>query len=325
MDLVKANKNANEPVQLAIPVAATSTLLDKLESEKIDDVVTVITVSKDFLKSNDQAVISEIHADKELLEVVKESGKEMKVEVADRYGKVWYTWIIDGEQMNNSLQAVTSVNLAVQMDSSSSADKIGELVKKDKNNDQGYVLTMNVGNAIPSGSVLKINVKEQLGFETGKEVYLYHYNTTTNTLDSTVKVKYTVDKEGYISTNLKYGDEYVILEHAADTSVKRTLSQQIQVSNSKLTIKKGKTQILSVSLPEVIVAAPSFSASETSKYGSETLLAKITYKVSNTSIATIDQNGKISAKKAGKVTVTTTVLLENGTKKTFKVAITVKK
>lgn len=54
-------------------------------------------------------------------------------------------------------------------------------------------------------------------------------------------------------------------------------------------------------------------------------VAKITYKTDNKSIATINKDGTITAKKAGKVTIKAVVTLKNGKKKTVKMTITVKK
>lgn len=53
-------------------------------------------------------------------------------------------------------------------------------------------------------------------------------------------------------------------------------------------------------------------------------VAKITYKSSKKSVATVDKNGNITSKKAGKVTIKATVTLNNGKKKTVKMRMTVK-
>lgn len=54
-------------------------------------------------------------------------------------------------------------------------------------------------------------------------------------------------------------------------------------------------------------------------------VAKITYKSSKKSVATVDKNGNITAKKAGKATIKATVTLNNGKKKTVKMTMSVKK
>lgn len=54
-------------------------------------------------------------------------------------------------------------------------------------------------------------------------------------------------------------------------------------------------------------------------------VAKIIYKTGKKSVATVNADGTITAKKAGKVTIKAVVTLNNGTKKTVKMTITVKK
>jgi hypothetical protein len=51
---------------------------------------------------------------------------------------------------------------------------------------------------------------------------------------------------------------------------------------------------------------------------------KIIYKSGNKSIVEVTSTGELTAKRPGKTTIYTTVLLKNGTKKTYKLVITVK-
>ena len=53
-------------------------------------------------------------------------------------------------------------------------------------------------------------------------------------------------------------------------------------------------------------------------------VSKITYKSSKKSVATVNKNGKISAKKKGTAKIKATVTLKNGTKKTVTIKVTVK-
>ena len=130
------------------------------------------------------------------------------------------------------------------------------------------------------------------------------------------KVKYTVDKDGFINLNTKYVDQLVIVENEADKSVKTSLLKQIKVSTKKATLKKGKNLNVAPTLPDVIAVVPNFSASNTYKFGDETMLAMVTYKSSNSSVASVNKDGK--------VTITVTINLQNGKKTTFKKTVTVK-
>ena len=53
-------------------------------------------------------------------------------------------------------------------------------------------------------------------------------------------------------------------------------------------------------------------------------VSKITYTVSNKSVATVSKNGKVTTKKAGTVTVKAKVTLKNGKTKTVTMKIKVK-
>ncbi|MFA9464578.1 MAG: bacterial Ig-like domain-containing protein [Velocimicrobium sp.] len=322
--VIHANKSLDKPVQIAIPVAQTSSLINKLKSQSVENAISVITINKEYLKENKKAVISEIDVDKDLIDALVENEKTLTVKVADSSGKVYYAWNIDGEQMSKSENEAAGLNLAVLVAGTDTMDAVDKLVKKDKRNEKGYILALNAEDRIPSGSLLKVNAKEQLGLEAGQAVYVYHYNDATNTVDSMAKVKYKVDEDGFLNMNPKYGDDYVILDHIADASIKRTLMQQIQISDKKLTIKKGKKQTLEITLPEIVAVVAKYNAKANEQYGDEILLAKVKYHTSNSSIATVSKDGTIRAKKAGKVTITTTVLLENSKKKRVKTTITVK-
>ena len=53
-------------------------------------------------------------------------------------------------------------------------------------------------------------------------------------------------------------------------------------------------------------------------------MKKITYTSSKTSVATVNENGKIKGKKAGTTTITATVTLKNGDTKIVTMKVTVK-
>ena len=53
-------------------------------------------------------------------------------------------------------------------------------------------------------------------------------------------------------------------------------------------------------------------------------VAKITYKTSKKSVATVNSNGTVTARKEGKVTIKAIVTLNNGKKKTVRMNLTVK-
>lgn len=320
---INNNKQAS-PVEISIPVASATSLKKLLESSKVQESVATIIVDKQYLVSNNKAVVSELVATAEVLKVLKNTGKSLTIQVVDEEKTSWYTWKLDGAQMKLSDDYLNTINLAVSVADASTDTDIQAIVLKDKKNTKGNVLSLQAKTLLPSGTVLNVNAKEQFGYEPGQVVYVYHYNEKTAKLESTAKVKYTVDENGILSTNLKYGDTYVILENAADASVKVTLKQQITLSNTKVNLTKGKSKTISVNLPEVVAKVSDFTTSLTSKYGDETVAAKITYQSSNRKVATVNKSGKVVAKKKGNATITVTVTLENGTKYSYTSKVVVK-
>lgn len=95
---------------------------------------------------------------------------------------------------------------------------------------------------------------------------------------------------------------------------------EINVSVTKQTIKKGKTASIKVTLPETLTLVKEFS-------GSEQIInheVKIDYSSANSKIAKVSSKGKITGKKAGNAKINVTVELADGTKKVFPLTVKVK-
>ncbi|WP_167958173.1 bacterial Ig-like domain-containing protein [Anaerosporobacter faecicola] len=323
-DAANYNKTNNINTELNIQIPASQSILTSIKSEEVTSIYSNISIDQTCMPGAEGTAIQGIIVDKGIIGALQETEKTMQLNIVDESNQIWYSWIFSGKQMKASKDVVTNKNLAIEVNDSESKKEIDTLVYKDKNNTNGYVVTAKETDQLPSGTVLKINVKSQLGYKAGTKLYVYHYNEETGKLESMVKVKYTVEADGCISMNTKYADQLVILEKQADSSVKTTLLGQIKGSTKKQTVKKGKTIYVAPTLPEIIVAVPNYSAKYTSLYGEETMLAMVTYRSSNSSVASVNKNGKVVAKKKGKATITVTVKLENGKSKTFKKTITVK-
>lgn len=322
-DLVNNNQQTNKD-DLTIKIPATDNLIKKIASEEVISIYSNININKEFLSSGSNITINSIDISKEILSALQQTGKKMQINVVDEKNTIWYAWVFNGTQMKDSSDSLNDVNLALKLSDTEVNKSVDGLIYKDKNNTLGYILSVDENATIPSGTVLKVNVKAQLGYQAGKKLYVYHYNEETGKLESMSKVKYTVDKDGFINLNTKYVDQLVIVENEADKSVKTSLLKQITVSTNKATLKKGKNLNVAPTLPDVIAVVPNFSASNTYKFGDETMLAMVTYKSSNSSVASVNKDGKVTAKKAGKVTITVTINLQNGKKTTFKKTVTVK-
>ncbi|WP_167958146.1 bacterial Ig-like domain-containing protein [Anaerosporobacter faecicola] len=316
------NKGSETRVDFSIPVAATDTLAEQLVKEDVTKATAVITVDQEVLKEQSKAHLTDIVMEKELLSLLRSTCKTMTVDIQDQTGASWYTWVIDGQKLLDTNTKMEDWNLSVNLVSKEKDRVIERLLQEDQNVQAGYVLAVQE-NKVPSGAVLKVQVGKLLGYEEGKTLYLYHYNTKLDILDSIAKVKYIVDEEGYITVNLPYGERYVLLEKVADQSIKRTLKQQITMPET-VTLSVGNTKKEAVSVPQSVVVVPNFSDTQKRRYSQEVLLAKVTYESSNKKVATVDKDGKIKGKNSGKTVIKTTIQLANGSKKVMETTVEVK-
>lgn len=98
------------------------------------------------------------------------------------------------------------------------------------------------------------------------------------------------------------------------------LFYEIAVSVSKQSIQTGKTAAVKAILPEPLISVKEFGT-DRQRIGNE---VKISYSSSNSKIAKVNSNGKITGKKKGKAEIKVTAELTDGTKKEFTFAIKVK-
>lgn len=96
----------------------------------------------------------------------------------------------------------------------------------------------------------------------------------------------------------------------------KALLNEMKVSK-KLSIKKGKSKKVKLSLPDDVTVVKKFSGKDGE--------VQVAYYTSDTGVATINKKGKIKAKKKGSVSITTVVTFENKMAKAFSTEVKVKK
>jgi hypothetical protein len=143
---------------------------------------------------------------------------------------------------------------------------------------------------------------------------LFYYNPVTNQLE--LQAIGVVDENGTVEFPFTHASEYVIV--MSTTAMLNDAIKQIAITPEKKTLYVGGTKGSRVSvktiIPEVIQKAVSDDLCEMS----------ITYQLSNPKVAAISASGKITAKKAGTATITTTIQV-NGVEKSYQTTIKVKK
>ena len=159
---------------------------------------------------------------------------------------------------------------------------------------------------------LKVPVKEKAG--NSDNVYVYKYDKKTGKLIEAANSRQKVAEDGTVSIAAAAGTDYVVSAKKLSGKNVETIKDGISVSVSKKTAKTGKKLSVKVSLPDTV--------SQKAKFGTET--ATVTYKSSNTKVASVSKNGKITTKKTGTAVITTAIKLSSGQKMTKKQKITVK-
>ncbi len=118
---------------------------------------------------------------------------------------------------------------------------------------------------------------------------------------------YTVGKDGTLHVNLAAGSDYRMLSAAEIKNVEKAVLKTVAVKKTTASIKAGKNTKIQLS----------------SKLDLDNV-KKITYTSGKKSVAVVDKNGKITAKKKGTVTIKAKVTLKNGKTKTVSMKIKVK-
>lgn len=96
---------------------------------------------------------------------------------------------------------------------------------------------------------------------------------------------------------------------------KPTLFSKVKAPSS-LSVKKGKSKVLKISLPAGLT--------QVKKYTGSPADVKVTFKSSNPKVATVSSSGKVTGKKKGNAKITITMQTKSGTKKTVSTKVTTK-
>lgn len=160
----------------------------------------------------------------------------------------------------------------------------------DAKGNEKYSVTVNAGDLV-AGEKLTVVVKDE---KTGKTV-----------LVDAKQVKVTVN--GGVNVVLPEGKDYTLIDTKEAEKVTKEILKTVAPVKTSATLKEGKK-----------------ATAKLSKKLDMDNVKKITYVSSKKSVATVDQNGKVTAKKAGTVIISIKVTLNNGTTKTVKMKYKVK-
>lgn len=321
------------PITIVIPTEAVKA---QLADKNVNEVEVIL--NQPDSNSNGNVRIESIQIEKEAVQAAQKSGKDLSVTVTDQSGNAKYQWSFDGTLLKKSTVKFDDVNLYLEVvkvnDLSGAAAAIKSLVLKDKSNKadnkaKGVAFTFNHKGLLPATAAVKVYVGDLSGTDTGinsqSNAYLYYYNTRTRKLDELPNNKYKVDKDGYVTINMNHCSSYVLLPEAAAKTITADLLSQITVSPGSKTIYAGGTAGKTTNMKYVLPASLKKVTSFTAQTDPAAEQVKLTFKSSNSKVASVSSTGKITAKKAGKAVITMTAVLPDGTKKSYKATITVAK
>ncbi len=286
----------------------TSNVAVSLGSELLKNVLTDSSVKKGIvidlsIPTVKDASVNNIELSKDALLLAKEAGQKLTINVADAKG---YTVSIPASELKKITSDTKPLNVAVTL------EKDTEAAYK-----SAGVLSVGSEGALAAGMVVTVPVKESLTVSNGDKVYIYLKNAKTGKLEEIPNNKQTVADDGTLKLSTLSGGDFVICTEKVKDAVKLVDKATVSVKSS---VEIGKKLNVNVSLPNALAQVTTFAYGD--PIGQEE--AKVTYKVSDQTIATVSEDGTLIAKKKGTIKVTVVVTLENGDKKTIKKTIRVK-
>lgn len=317
-----AENETSEALDVALHLS-TKKLIASLKDKEITAADITVKIDSKLLNNN-KVKISELNLEKDFVAAIKATGAKINVTVVNEKDQMQYHFLLDGAVLSQFEQEERDLNLALKIVKVKDNTELYKILKPYKRGSTGCVVSFGETKNILDGTKVKFRVKDNMDIKEGDTVYLYHYNSKTEKLETMPIYEYQVDKDGCIEISPKYGNDYVLLPVLAGTKVKTSLVSQITVIG-KETVAKGTSKTITVMVPEVINIISSFDKEVLKKVAPSEMAATVIYKSSNNKIAIVNKKtGKVTGIAAGKTDITTIVTLKNGTIKRFKTTITVK-
>jgi hypothetical protein len=144
-------------------------------------------------------------------------------------------------------------------------------------------------------------------FYAGNVLHLYKYNTKTGVYKAVNSKKYTVSDKGSLTVSASEKATYKLVSATEAKAATKQIKATYAAKKTAVTLKTGKTTTFTLK-----------------KGADQTSIKSITYTSSDKKVATVSKKGKITAKAAGKATISAKITLKNGKTKTVKMKVTVK-
>lgn len=235
----------------------------------------------------------------------KEDGSvTKKSEITDASGKKTATVTVKTDATGKTT-ATASVTATAKSGAKTtiSADTVKKIT--DAAGTDEVVISQRVADA--TGKVLYTVKANASDLTAGNKLSIVKYNTKTKKYVLVSKKEYKVSASGNVSVTIKNNGTYKLVSQKKADEITKSVLKTVKAKNTAKTLKKGKKTTMALS-----------SALDKSN------VSKITYSSSKSSVAKVDKNGKVTAKKAGTATIKAKVTLKNGKTKTVTMKVTVK-
>lgn len=155
--------------------------------------------------------IANLPVSKNVLQTIADTKKPLTLKVTDETGKLMYSWTIKPDQLSTKI--ASDLNLAVNIGSTKSEEKLQSLIEKDQNNAVASLVEFNVGDEF--SSKVTVSLSKLPIFKKGQSAYVYSYDPDSNVLSYAKKVK--VNKNGCVSLNAEGNQTFVITKYKMDS------------------------------------------------------------------------------------------------------------
>jgi hypothetical protein len=218
-------------------------------------------------------------------------------------------WTIRGTDLSKDmdLSQLQGIDLNLSMNTDSiPAELLSTLPETDK-----VQIALAYDGSFGFTATLRLPLEEK---NSGRFANLYYYNPISKRLE--LQAVGVVDKSGNVEFPFTHASDYVIV--LSNTAMLADVINTITVTPVKKTLYIGGTKGNSVTIKSVIPDVIQNAVSD------DLCDMIITYKSSNPKVATVSDSGEVVAKKAGTITITTTITI-NGVEKSCQTIIKVKK
>jgi len=182
--------------------------------EELEDAIRNSTVKEVIVLQDDAGII-----DEDLLQLLKDQGKNLVIRAQDEEGETIYEWVIDGE----AIEDISGVKTLLAFDC-----ETREEIIEAANFAQGMILAFDHNDALPKGTSVRINVGKY--YPEGTLINLYYYENPEADLEGLSdeeieelmaegpeeenpfqsKGQYLVDEEGFVTISLEHTSRYFL-------------------------------------------------------------------------------------------------------------------